>query len=96
MYKLATIALATLAMGSMMDVARAQESNPVTSNPPVDSIGRLSETSPGTPWRQNGAPGYGPYYGPYYYGLVYSGPVMYSGLGLGPRWYPGRVLRPAW
>ena len=34
----------------------AQESNPVTSNPPPSAVGRKSETSPGTPNKQNGTP----------------------------------------
>lgn len=36
--------------------AMAQESNPVTSDPPASAVGRPSETSPGTPNRQNATP----------------------------------------
>lgn len=44
------------AIAAFMGVAQAQQSNPVTSDPPPGTVGRNSETSPGTPNRQNSSP----------------------------------------
>lgn len=77
MNRFRTALCAAAATAVMAGAAQAQESNPVTSNPPVDSIGRNSETSPGTPNRQNSAPGVR---GRYYYGQSYEdyGPAYYG------------------
>lgn len=95
-HKVLRVALAAAATFAMYDAAQAQESNPVTSNPPVDAIGRLSETSPGTPDRQNSAPGIRSgysYYGPAYYG-PYAGYGGSSYLGYGYEEPPAIVITP--
>ncbi len=76
MYMVRRTLLTLSATVAILGTAQAQQSNPVTSNPPPDAVGRDSETSPGTPNRQNSAPGYRrSYYGQSYtYGPSYNDP----------------------
>ena len=80
MRKMHQFALAGLLLMPLASAAQAQESNPVTSDPPVNAVGRQSETSPGTPNRQNSAPGYRYGYSGYgtYYGSTYADPGYYG------------------
>lgn len=78
MRKVQLLAASAVLMVPFASAVQAQESNPVTSDPPVNAIGRQSETSPGTPNRQNSAPGYRHGYS-YYSGNTYYGPSAYDG-----------------
>lgn len=56
MRKLRISITALAASAALFGTAYAQQSNPVTSNPPAGTVGRNSETSPGTPNVQNTSP----------------------------------------